>query len=57
MGAVFALPTVLLGTYLLGIAAGHRLGERSRRCLLLGIGIYAVVRMATVVASTPSPET
>ena len=56
LGPLIVLPVVLIGTYLLAVAAGHRLGERSRRWILLGMGIYTVVRVATVLASSPSPE-
>jgi hypothetical protein len=56
LGPLITLPTLLIGTYLLAVAAGHRLGERSHRWILLGIGIYVVVRVAMVLASTPTPE-
>ena len=56
LGPLIVLPTVLIGTYLLAVAAGHRLGERTRRWILLGMGIYTVVRIAIVLASSPSPE-
>ena len=56
LGPLIVLPTVLIGTYLLAVTAGHRLGERTRRWILLGMGIYTVVRIATVLASSPSPE-
>ena len=56
LGPLIVLPVVLIGTYLLAVAAGHRLGERARRWILLGMGIYTVVRVATVLASSPSPE-
>jgi hypothetical protein len=56
LGSVIALPMVLVGTYLFAVAAGHRLGERRRRWLLLGMGIYSVVRIATVLASGSSSE-
>ena len=56
LGSLIILPTVLIGTYLLAVAAGHRLGERGRRWILLGMGVYAAVRIATVLASTPAPE-
>ena len=55
LGAVITLP-VVVGTYLLAIAAGHRLGGHNRRWVLLGMGIYAAVRIAMVLASPPSPE-
>jgi hypothetical protein len=45
---------VIAGTFLLAIAAGHRLGEASRRWILLGISIYAVMRIAILLASGPS---
>ena len=56
LGSLITLPTVLIGTYLLAVAAGHRLGERTRRWILFGMGIYAVVRIATVLASSPAPD-
>lgn len=57
LGAVITLPAVMLGTYLLGIAAGHRLGEqRQRRWILFGVGIYTIVRVAQIIASGPSAE-
>jgi hypothetical protein len=56
LGSVIALPTVLVGIYLLAVAAGHRLGDRQRRWILLGMGIYVAVRVATVLASSPAPE-
>ena len=54
LGIVTTLPYVIAGTFLLAIAAGHRLGEASRRWILLGIGIYAVMRIAILLASGPS---
>ena len=42
------------GTFLLAVAAGQRLGEASRRWILLGIAIYAVVRIAILLAGGPS---
>jgi len=52
MGAALTIPAVTLGTYFLAVAAGHRLGvHRQRRWVLLGMGIYAVVRGAIVVAA------
>jgi hypothetical protein len=56
MGSLITLPTVLIGTYLLAVAAGHRLREPRRRWILLGIGINAAVRIAMVLASTPPPS-
>jgi hypothetical protein len=56
LGPLITLPSLLIGTYLLAVTAGHRLGQRSNRWLLLGIGIYAVVRIAMVLASAPAPE-
>ena len=56
LAAVITLPVVLVGTYLCAVAAGHRLGEHSRRWILLGMGIYGTVRTAMVLPSTPSPE-
>jgi hypothetical protein len=54
LGIVTTLPYVIAGTFLLAIASGHRLGEASRRWILLGIGIYAVMRIAILLASGPS---
>jgi uncharacterized membrane protein len=54
VGSVTTLPYVISGTFLLAVAAGHRLGEGSRRWILLGITIYAVVRIAILLASGPS---
>jgi len=53
LGSTITLPTVLLGTYLLAVAAGHRLAEPKRRWILLGLGIYVVVRIAMVLVSAP----
>jgi hypothetical protein len=55
MGSLITLPTVLIGTYLLAVAAGHRIREPRRRWILLGIGIDAAVRIAMVLASVPPP--
>jgi len=49
-GSVTTLPYVIAGTFLLAIVAGHRLGEASRRWILLGISIYAVMRIAILLA-------
>jgi hypothetical protein len=54
LGSVTTLPYVIAGTFFLAVAAGHRLGEHSRRWILLGIGIYALVRIAILLASGPS---
>ena len=56
LGAVITFPVVFVGTYLFAVAAGHRLGEHRRRWILLGMGIYGIVRTAMVLASNPSPE-
>jgi hypothetical protein len=56
VGSLITLPTVLIGTYLLAVAAGHRLAEPMRRWILLGLGIYLAVRVAMVLASSPTPE-
>jgi hypothetical protein len=42
---VVVLPLVLAATLLLGLAAGHRLGEHRKRWILFGMAIYTVVRM------------
>jgi hypothetical protein len=56
IGGAFTLPIVLTGTYLLAVAAGHRLGERTRRWILLGMAIYAVVTTGMLVLGGPSSE-
>jgi hypothetical protein len=56
LGSLITLPTVLVGTYLLAVAAGHRLAEPKRRWILLGLGIYLAVRIAMLLASAPTPE-
>jgi hypothetical protein len=56
LGSLITLPTLLIGTYLLAVAAGHRLREPRRRWILLGLGIYMAVRIAMVLASTPVPD-
>ena len=54
LGLVTTLPYVIAGTFFLAVAAGHRLGEGSRRWILLGVGIYAVMQVAILLASGPS---
>ena len=39
LGSLITLPTLLIGTYLMAVAAGHRLPEPMRRWILLGLGI------------------
>ena len=56
LGSVTTLPAVLIGTYLMALAAAHRLAEPTRRWILLGLGIYLAVRIAMVLASSPTPE-
>ena len=56
LGTVIVLPMLLACTYLLAVAGGHRMGDRQRHWILLGMGIYAAMRIATVMASSPSPE-
>ncbi len=56
LGSLITLPTLLIGTYLLAVAAAHRLAEPVRRWILLGLGIYLAVRVAMVLASSPTPE-
>jgi hypothetical protein len=53
IGGVLTVPAVLVATALLATAAGHRLGEHRRRWVLLGLGIYTLVRIAMVLASGP----
>jgi hypothetical protein len=53
LGSTITLATVLIGTYLLAVAAGHRLAEPKRRWILLGLGIYVIVRIAMVLVSAP----
>jgi hypothetical protein len=56
LGSLITLPTLLVGTYLLAVGAGHRLAEPTRRWILLGLGIYLAVRIAMLLASAPTPE-
>jgi hypothetical protein len=53
IGGVLGLPAVLVATTLLAVAAGHRLGAHRRRWVLLGLGVYAAVRLAMVIAVGP----
>ena len=54
IGGTVTIPLILVSTYLLALAAGHRLGERSRRWLLLGFAIYALVRIGNIVTASPT---
>jgi len=56
IGVTFTLPVVLLGTYLLAIAAGHRVGQPSRRWILFGMAVYSVVRLANVLTAGPAAQ-
>ena len=56
LGSLITLPTLLIGTYLMAVAAGHRLPEPMRRWILLGLGIYFALRVAMVLASSPTPQ-
>ncbi len=53
--AVMVLPIVLVSTLLLGLAAGHRLGEHRKRWIAFGMAIYLVVRVLQVSLSEPVP--
>jgi hypothetical protein len=53
LGSTITLATVLIGTYLLAVAAGHRLAEPRGRWILLGLGIYVIVRIAMLLVSAP----
>jgi hypothetical protein len=53
LGSTITLATVLIGTYLLAVAAGHRLAEPKGRWILLGLGIYVIVRIAMLLVSAP----
>ena len=57
LGSIFTLPVVLATVYLLALAAGRRLREHRRRWLLLGVGVYALVRLANVVLILVRPRT
>lgn len=49
LGSVITLPVACAGTYLLAVAAGHRLGERTRRWILLGMGIHFAIRSGMII--------
>ena len=51
--AVLVLPIVLAATVLLGLAAGHRLGQHRKRWIAFGMGIYLVVRLFQLGLATP----
>ena len=57
LGALFTLPVVLGTVYLLALAAGRRLREHRRRWLLLGVGVYGLVRLANVAVIMSRPRT
>lgn len=57
LGAIFVFPVVLTGAYLLALAAGRRLREHRRRWILLGMGVYAVVRIINAVVALTGPRT
>ena len=45
LGGLVVFPIVIGSAVLLGLAAGHRLGEHRKRWICFGIGVYAVVRI------------
>lgn len=55
MTAVVVLPLVLAATLALSVVAGHRLGERRKRWLLFGMGLYGVLRVLHVAIWGPLP--
>ena len=55
LGVIVVLPLVLAATALLGLAAGHRLGEHRKRWILFGMGVYSVVRIAQLLLVEPPP--
>lgn len=52
MEAVVVLPLVLAATVLLGLAAGHRLGEHRKRWIMFGMAVWAVVRLLQISLAT-----
>lgn len=57
LGSIFVLPVVLVAVYLLALAAGRRVREHRRRWVLLGLGVYAVVRVVNAVVALNGPRT
>lgn len=57
LGGLLLLPVVLTALYLFALAAGRRLREHRRRWILLGMGIYALVRVANVVSALATGRT
>jgi hypothetical protein len=57
LGGIFLFPVVLSIVYLLALAAGRRLREHRRRWILLGMGVYAVVRVVNAVVALTGPRT
>jgi len=57
MIAVVVLPLVLVVTLALSVVAGHRLGERRKRWILFGMGLYGVLRVLHVAIWGPLPGT
>lgn len=51
--AVVVVPVVLAATVLLGLAAGHRLGEQRKRWIAFGMAIYLVVRLFQLALAEP----
>lgn len=45
LGGVVVFPLVIGAAVLLGLAAGHRLGEQRKRWICFGMGVYTVVRI------------
>ncbi len=55
MTTVVTLPLVLVATLSLSVVAGHRLGERRRRWILFGMGLYGMLRVLHVSIWGPLP--
>jgi hypothetical protein len=55
MTAVVTVPLVLGATLVLSVMAGHRLGERRRRWILFGMGLYGVLRVLHISVWGPLP--
>ena len=52
---VVVTPLVVAATLLLGLAAGHRLGEQRKRWIAFGMAIYLVVRVLMLSLETSLP--
>lgn len=55
MQIVVVLPLVLVAALLLGLAAGHRIGEQRKRWICFGMAIFAVVRILHLTVLGPVP--